>query len=172
LVLTVVAFSIRAQFVRQFQPDIDAYYNRIEHEEAQSGRDMSEAEIRQFVRTTIANALQLPESDIKDDTDFFSLGLDSLMAISIRRKLSQEVNTNGKVLGANIVFEKPNVDALTRYLVSLGSGVQEQERSHVEVVKSLIDKYSTFTQHVPGDVTVDGEYIVSILACQLSFPQF
>jgi aryl carrier-like protein len=133
---------------------------------------MSEAEIRQFVRATIAAALQLPESDIKDDTDFFSLGLDSLMAISIRRKLSQEINTNGKVLGSNVVFEKPTVDALTHHLVSLSGGVQEQERSHEQVMQNLIDKYSTFTQHVPGNVTVGGEYIVSFLACQLSFPQF
>jgi thioester reductase-like protein len=121
---------------------------------------MTEAEIRQFVRTTVANALQLPERDIKDDTDFFSLGLDSLMAISIRRKLSQEVNTGGKVLGSNIVFEKPNVDVLTRFLYSLGHGIKEQERSVEGVVQSLVDKYSTFTQHIPGDVQMDGQYIV------------
>ncbi|KAA8896205.1 hypothetical protein FN846DRAFT_893478 [Sphaerosporella brunnea] len=152
--------AIRAAFIREFQPDIDAYYTQLESQEANSGKDMSEAEIRQFVRATVANALQIPEGDVKDDTDFFSLGLDSLMAIGVRRKLAQEVNTNGKVLGANVVFEKPNIDALTRFLVSLGNGIQEKERSAEEKMEELVNKYSTFTRHVSGDVQVDGEYVV------------
>jgi aryl carrier-like protein len=161
IVMLTVEFSIRAAFIRDFQSDIDSYYDRVEHEEAQSGENLPEDEIRRLVRTTVADALQMPESDIKDDTDFFSLGLDSLMAISVRRKLSQEVNTNGKVLSSNIVFEKPNVDALTRFLFSMGNGVQEEKRPTEEVMQSLVEKYSTITHHVSRNVRVDGEYIVS-----------
>lgn len=151
--------------------DIESYYARLEQEEAQSGKDLSADEIRQLVRTTIANSLQVDSSEVKDNTDFFTLGLDSLMAISVRRTLTKEVNTSGKVLSSNIVFEHPTVDALTSFLVGLRGGVEVQQRPVQEVMQGLIDKYSTFKQHVPKDVTVDGEYIVSILHFVYKFQQ-
>jgi thioester reductase-like protein len=151
----------RAAFLKTFGHDIQSYYDSIERNEAQSGKDLSEAEIRQLIRDTVSNALQMEDDSIlKNDTDLFSLGLDSLMAISIRRKLGQEIETDGKVLNSNIVFENPNVNALTHYLFSLRSSSVEKERSAEDIMQNLVEKYSIFKTHVPGSVVVDGEYVV------------
>ncbi|CCX33974.1 hypothetical protein FPQ18DRAFT_124893 [Pyronema domesticum] len=153
--------AIRAAFIRSFTPDIEAFYENLEKAEVSNGKNMTESEIRQLIRETVAHSLQLKDSSVlEDSTDFFSLGLDSLMAISIRRKLVAEVNTNGKTLSANIVFDKPNIDALATYLVSLQTGAEIKQQSIDEVMSALIEKYSTFTTHRPSGVTVDGEYIV------------
>jgi len=118
---------VRAAFLKTFGHDIQSYYDSIERNEAQPGKDLSEAEIRQLIRDTVSNALQMEDDSIlKNDTDFFSLGLDPLMAISIRRKLGQEIETDGKVLNSNIVFENSNVNALTHYSFSLRSSAVER----------------------------------------------
>ncbi|KAF8253407.1 acetyl-CoA synthetase-like protein [Wilcoxina mikolae CBS 423.85] len=153
--------AIRTAFLRTFDDDIQSYYDSIERNDTQSGKVLSEAEIRQLVRKTVLDALQMEDDNIlKNDTDFFSLGLDSLMAINIRRKLAQEINTSGKTLSSNIVFEKPNVDTLTRYLSNLKTGTVENESSAEEVMQTLVEKYSTFRTHIPGNVVVDGEYVI------------
>jgi len=79
------------------------------------------------------------------------------MAISIRRKLGQEIETGGKVLNSNIVFENPSVNTLTHYLFSLKSGTVETERSAEDIMQNLFEKYSTFRTHVP---VMDGKYVV------------
>ncbi|KAI5814930.1 hypothetical protein BZA77DRAFT_371224 [Pyronema omphalodes] len=154
--------AIRAAFINTFTPDIEAYYEKLELDQSSSGRTLPEAEIRQLIRDTVLHSLQLKDTSLlQDDTDFFSLGLDSLMAINIRLKLAQEINTNGQVLSSNVVFEKPNIDALTAHLVSLSTGaVVEQKESVEEVMTKLIEKYSNFQTHKPNGITVEGEYVV------------
>uniref|UniRef100_U4LLH7 Similar to Linear gramicidin synthase subunit D acc. no. Q70LM4 n=1 Tax=Pyronema omphalodes (strain CBS 100304) TaxID=1076935 RepID=U4LLH7_PYROM len=154
--------AIRAAFISNFTPDIEAYYEKLELDESSTGEALSEAEIRKLIRDTVLHSLQLKDTSIlRDDTDFFSLGLDSLMAISIRRKLAQEINTNGQVLSSNVVFEKPNINALAAHLVSLSTGaITEQKESVEEVMTGLIEKYTNFQTHRPSGVIVEGEYVV------------
>lgn len=81
---------------------------------------------------------QVDGNVVKGGTDFLTLGLDSLMATTVRHTLAKEVDTCGKVLNSDIVFEHPTVDALTRFLVSLEKGAEERQRPVAEVTSSTL----------------------------------
>ncbi|KAF8536483.1 hypothetical protein BDD12DRAFT_912113 [Trichophaea hybrida] len=141
--------AIRTAFLRTFDDDIQSYYDSIERNDTQSGKDLSEAEIRQLVCKTVLDALLMEDDNIlKNDMDFFSLKLDSLIAINIHRKLLQEINTDGKNLSSNIVFEKPNVDTLAHYLSSLNTGTMEKE--------SLAEELTGNTLYSPEELDLWG----------------
>jgi acyl transferase domain-containing protein len=61
----------------------------------------------------LAGLLDLPASDIDHDEGFFQLGLDSLLAVELRKKLE---GTVGIDLPGTLLFEQPNVTALVDWL--------------------------------------------------------
>ncbi|NVJ08010.1 SDR family NAD(P)-dependent oxidoreductase, partial [Myxococcus sp. AM001] len=77
------------------------------------GRDALESAVRQQV----AGVLGLdPKRPIPSGRGFADLGMDSLMAVELRERLQRVV---GQPLSATLVFNYPNVQALTEYLVGL-----------------------------------------------------
>jgi rifamycin polyketide synthase modules 1, 2 and 3 len=61
----------------------------------------------------LAALLDLPAGDIDHDEGFFQLGLDSLLAVELRKKLE---GTVGIALPGTLLFEQPNVTALVDWL--------------------------------------------------------
>ncbi|WP_438022408.1 amino acid adenylation domain-containing protein [Sorangium sp. So ce233] len=73
------------------------------------------AEVDVMVRTEAARVLSLPSSgDLSADRPLKEVGLDSLMALELRNALSARV---GKALPATLLFDRPTVAALRRYLL-------------------------------------------------------
>ena len=65
----------------------------------------------------VAHVLRWPAGEpIDDDTGFFDLGLDSLMAVQFRRRLAARTGEN---LPATLTFNYPNVAALVTFLLNL-----------------------------------------------------
>lgn len=155
--------AIRAAFYAKFADRIEQLYQDFEAHDTHGGLELSEAELSEFIKKELVETLMLDDaSKIQCDTDFFSLGLDSLGATQVRRKIVREVKTGGKV-GQNIVFEYPTLSKLAGYLYRLRAGENEVVDSQVDVLNALIEKYSNFPQHVPGNSNPDGDYIVSLL---------
>ncbi|MBV8349881.1 MAG: KR domain-containing protein, partial [Mycolicibacterium sp.] len=65
------------------------------------------------LRTIIARELRLPEVEVEMDRPFGELGLNSLMAMAIRREAKQLV---GLELSATMLFNHPTIAALADYL--------------------------------------------------------
>lgn len=65
------------------------------------------------VLTAVANVLSTEESRLDPDAGFFALGMDSLLAAQVRRRLENEL---GCRLKAPVLFEHPTVRALSQYL--------------------------------------------------------
>lgn len=152
---------IRSAFYKLFGNEIDAMYARFERSNTAEGTELSEEGTRAFIRSAIMKAMRLEDPGVlKDDTDFFSLGLDSLGSIQVRGAIMRKLNT-GKPIGQNIVFEKPTVGRLAGYLYRLRAGKSADERPEVEVMKGLVEKYSHFQRHAPGGSEEEGEYVVS-----------
>ncbi|WP_437917387.1 SDR family NAD(P)-dependent oxidoreductase [Sorangium sp. So ce302] len=73
------------------------------------------AEVDAMVRGEAARVLSLSSSsDLEADRPLQELGLDSLMALELRNALSARV---GKALPATLLFDRPTVAALRRYLL-------------------------------------------------------
>ena len=129
---------------------------------ARTGNALPEPVLRYLLRSTILESLGLDESaSLDEDADLYSMGIDSLMAVNIRNKLAKQLNTGGTVLPLNVVYEKPTIKALARYLYQLGNGVvEEKKQSPEEMMSALVDKYSNFSKFVPRDAVVTGKHIV------------
>lgn len=153
--------TIRAAFYAKFADRIEQLYQDFEVQNAHDGLELSEVELKEFIKKELVEVLTLDNpSELQDETDFFSLGLDSLGATQIRGKIIREIKTGGKV-GQNIVFEQPTLAKLAGYLYRLRTGEKEAVDSQIDLLKALIEKYSNFPQHVPGKSNPDGDYIVS-----------
>ena len=69
------------------------------------------------VKAELAHVLRWPAGEpIDENTGFFDLGLDSLMAVQFRRRLAARTGEN---LPATLTFNYPNVAALVTFLLSL-----------------------------------------------------
>jgi len=72
-----------------------------------------QAELRSGVRAIVAEELRIPEDQIDLDRPFAEMGLNSVMAISIRRRLEQFV---GVELSATMLFNHPTIESFSSYL--------------------------------------------------------
>lgn len=70
-------------------------------------------QVAAVVRREVGRVLGLPPQALGERTGFFDLGLDSLMAVQLRRRLSAEL---GEALPATLTFNFPTVEALAAHL--------------------------------------------------------
>ena len=102
-------------------------------------------EFENGLRGIIARELRLPESDLDSDRPFAELGLNSLMAMAIRREAEQFV---GMELSATMLFNHPTVAALAAYLANRVAPQQDSDEDEMaalsasagSVLDSLFDR--------------------------------
>ncbi|OBR12923.1 Male sterility protein [Colletotrichum higginsianum IMI 349063] len=134
---------IRQAFYKRYAEDIDRVYDSAD---ASSGdlKRMGVDELKGFVRDGIVQTLA-KKVQLDDDTDFFSLGLDSLQAIQLRSDILRTVDVGGNKLGQTVVFDHPSINKLSAYLASLGTGEGIEAEAPVESeMRELIEKYGDF----------------------------
>ncbi|KAM0277439.1 hypothetical protein ACHAQH_005803 [Verticillium albo-atrum] len=132
---------IRQAFYKTYAKEIDETYDRAD---ASSGnlQKLSLEELRDFVRTSVLKALGR-EVPFENDTDFFSLGLDSLQAIQMRSEILKAVDVQGHKLGQTVVFDHPSVVNLSAYLFGLSRNEETSQAASVESeMRDLIERYS------------------------------
>ena len=154
---------IRAAFYKKFDHLINDVYLRFEAPKAHvigSGLVFDRADLGLYLLSIFR---KLGFTELKETTDFFEAGVDSLQAIMARGICMRELELGSHTLGQNVVFEYPNVEALAEHLVLLRTGADHVQKDEIRLMEKLIDKYSTFHPHVPGSSVVDGEVVVSTL---------
>jgi acyl carrier protein len=73
--------------------------------------------LENWVRAAIASTLGLPDAEsVAPGAGLFDLGMDSLMAVALQRRLEQGI---GRSLPATLTFNHPNARALARYLITV-----------------------------------------------------
>ncbi|KAL0260138.1 putative NRPS-like protein biosynthetic cluster [Diplodia seriata] len=160
---------IRQAFYKQFAADIDAMYEEKADADALA---LDEPQLRDFIRAEVAAVLGLPDgARLSDEQDFFGLGMDSLQTTRLRSAFVKRLDLGGKQLGLNCVFDHPSVSALARHLYALRTGEDASQVSKEEEMQALIEKYSTFREHIPQTREVEGEYVVSDFCLHPLFPQ-
>ncbi|EFQ33799.1 male sterility protein [Colletotrichum graminicola M1.001] len=135
---------IRQAFYKTYAKDIDEVYDNAD---ASSGdlQKLGLPELRNFIREGLVQTLS-KKVQLDDDTDFFSLGLDSLQAIQMRSDILKTVDIGDNKLGQTVVFDHPSVNKLSAYLYGLGTGEGvEAEVSIESEMRELIEKYGDFS---------------------------
>ncbi|EKG09757.1 AMP-dependent synthetase/ligase [Macrophomina phaseolina MS6] len=158
---------IRSAFYKQFEADIESHYtgmrlpNGSENNETESGN--TEPSLRNAIRKAVKETLQVKTSKMADDTDFYTLDMDSLQATRIQAKLAKQTS---RVIPMNAISQNPSVDLLVKYLKSQ----QKISRPAEEVAAKLIEKYSSFpSRKGTGIPRVGGKEIV--VSSPLGLPQ-
>ncbi|PYI03850.1 acetyl-CoA synthetase-like protein [Aspergillus sclerotiicarbonarius CBS 121057] len=138
---------IRAQVYRQFAEDIETMYVRLESErEGSLTLDLPalEAYLYSSFQDVVGERLH------SVDTDFFTAGVDSLMAIQMRRMIQKTIALHGLNLPSNIVYSTGNVRQLAQYLHTLGQGDPsntETDTRAENLMNELIEQYTQFQEH-------------------------
>ncbi|KAK4916127.1 hypothetical protein LTR66_017038, partial [Elasticomyces elasticus] len=139
---------IRAAFYKQFSSVIGDIYTKLEV--TSSGTMvLDEADLKVWLRAQISDLSGLDMIDITDETDLFSLGMDSLQSSRLRSVLLKRLQLNRHPLPQNVVFEQPSITKLARKTIMIRDGAQEQAIAVEDEMSTLIEKYSTFTPHQP-----------------------
>jgi phthiocerol/phenolphthiocerol synthesis type-I polyketide synthase A len=82
---------------------------------SQMSSDDLHAELENGLRAILATELRMPEGELQLDRPFAELGLNSVMAMSIRREAEQLV---GMELSATMLWNHPTVATLAKYLAN------------------------------------------------------
>ncbi|KEF59131.1 uncharacterized protein A1O9_03975 [Exophiala aquamarina CBS 119918] len=152
---------VRQAFYRAFQNQIDEVYQEAESR-SRGTRVLEGQELRAFLReqilelTTNSNESQ----SLSDDTDLFSLGVDSLQSTRLRAKILKEIQLNGNALPQNVVFEYPTIAKLAEAIVSIRDSKAIETQDVMGEMERLVSKYSIFPQHVPVAKTSDQTCVV------------
>ncbi len=80
--------------------------------------------VLEFLRNSVAEVTRVDVSEIREEAGFFDLGMDSLMAVELRRRLEQAV---GKELPATLAMDYPRLTDVADYL--LGDVLSLNERA-------------------------------------------
>lgn len=76
-----------------------------------------------YLRNAVAEVTRVDAAQVREDTGFFDLGMDSLMAVELRRRLEQGV---GREIPVTLVMDHPRLSDVTEYLLGDVLGLREQ----------------------------------------------
>lgn len=76
-----------------------------------------------YLRDVVAEVTRVDAAEIREDAGFFDLGMDSLMAVELRRRLEQGV---GKEIPVTLVMDHPTLTGAVNYLLGEVLGLSEQ----------------------------------------------
>ncbi|KAI9716320.1 MAG: putative NRPS-like protein biosynthetic cluster [Candelaria pacifica] len=138
---------IRAQVNEKFADYIDEMYHRLEGDQ-EGDLQLDLAGIESFLKDTYKDVAGTTLESL--DTDLFNAGVDSLIAIQMRRIIQKTLDLSGKQLSSNIIYEHGNLATLAKYLFSLSPGGHDLNGNEdkTQVMKELIQKYSSFGETV------------------------
>ena len=79
--------------------------------------------VLEYLRNAVAEVTRIDAADIREEAGFFDLGMDSLMAVELRRQLEHAV---GRALPATLAMDYPGLTDLANYLLGDVLGLTEQ----------------------------------------------
>ncbi|KAJ6148681.1 hypothetical protein N7497_010663 [Penicillium chrysogenum] len=138
---------IRSAFYKDFAEKINEIY---EEPDVQGDQVLDGAELLRFLRETLLEiAPSVNPATLENDTDVFSLGMDSLQSTRMRTVIARTIDLGGHKLSRNFVFENPSIEAMAQHIVDLWSGQAPKEKHS-----------SGFKTHIPVDRDDYGDHIV------------
>jgi polyketide synthase PksL len=77
---------------------------------------MTKEEIKQILKAEINKETGLPLGEIEDNSDFFSLGMDSISCVYVLDRVEKKLNME---LNPIYFFDYPTIDLLSGYVATL-----------------------------------------------------
>ncbi|KUI24956.1 polyketide synthase [Mycobacterium sp. IS-1742] len=93
-----------------------------------------------YLRDAVAEVTRVDPSEIREDAGFFDLGMDSLMAVELRRRLEQGV---GHEIPVTLVMDHPRLSDAADYLLGDVLGLAEQATAESRPVPASLSDTRT-----------------------------
>jgi acyl carrier protein len=110
---------------------------------------LGELEFR--LQSILARELGMPPAAVKKDQSFPELGLDSMMAMTLRREAKQLV---GFELSSTMLWNHPTVASLAEYLTEVLAQQREsgevEEETPLDPVDSVLDELFDSVESIPA----------------------
>lgn len=152
---------IRQAFYRDRKDEIEELYKRLEEAPPDGTLVLDSGDIRIFLRDELLKiAPELNEVDMTDNTDLFSLGIDSLQSTRLRGAIRQQIQLNGRPLSQNFVFENPSIAKMAEAIIATGDGETTSKRDVEQEMTEILAKYSDFPQHISQPRATDRNCVV------------
>lgn len=152
---------IRQAFYRDRAGEIEELYNRLEESSSNGTLVLNLSDMRTFLRDELLKiAPELTEVDMTDDTDLFSLGVDSLQSTRLRGAIRQRLQLNGRSLSQNFVFENPTLGKMAGAIIATRDGEATIKRDVEQEMTELLAKYTDFPQHNPQQRTSNRSCVI------------
>ena len=89
-----------------------------------------------YLRDAVAEVTRVDAAEIREDAGFFDLGMDSLMAVELRRRIEQGV---GHEIPVTLVMDHPRLSDAADYLLGdvLGLSEQDSGRSAAQLASAV-----------------------------------
>ncbi len=113
--------------------------------------------VLEFLRGAVADVTRVDVSEIREEAGFFDLGMDSLMAVELRRQLEQAV---GKELPATLAMDYPRLTDVADYLLGDVLSLNEKAGARPEAAKPVAASLATSAADEP----------IAIIAVSCRFP--
>lgn len=149
---------IRKVIVQAFAAEIDEAYRKSAEYGVEAMPKASQSdEVRTWLRSLVAGVLHLADGEWSDKDDLFELGMDSLQATILRRKIVAGINKSGgdgAGLQPDFIFSYPTLSRMLHFLIS---GTDAAAGSREDRVMDMAQKYITSVNalsHKPGAVVL------------------
>ncbi|CDO30784.1 type I polyketide synthase [Mycolicibacterium porcinum] len=86
-----------------------------------------------YLRESVAEVTRVDTAEIREDAGFFDLGMDSLMAVELRRRMEQGV---GAEIPVTLVMDYPRISDVADYLLGDVLGLSEQAKPAPQLVSA------------------------------------
>ncbi|KAK4686150.1 hypothetical protein P7C73_g3978, partial [Tremellales sp. Uapishka_1] len=130
----------------RFALEIERLYASTDGEGAGENPVRNLGEIEEVIAGLVRRVAGKP---VERETDLFSWGVNSLMAIRIRAGMQKTLETRGKVLSQNVVFEHPSVARLSQLVFDLQEGRTVDAENIHRLMEKLVQRYSVFPEVLP-----------------------
>jgi acyl-CoA synthetase (AMP-forming)/AMP-acid ligase II/acyl carrier protein len=124
-----------------------------------NGQPRSSQEIQAWLIGEIAHRLKIPVWEVDPCQPFASLGMDSLTAMMLAGDLEIWL---GRRLAPTLLYDLPNIEAISRELADGSTGAEQQEQSLVEPIAISSCTYRWETA-LDGPSSIDGQAAQELL---------
>ncbi|KAJ5309183.1 hypothetical protein N7508_004562 [Penicillium antarcticum] len=135
----------RRTVLREFEEEIDAIYAQGMDDEFDQDlpESLDSESVTKFIRQTIARVL---EKEIFSTQDFFSAGLDSLLAIQVSRMMQKIIELRPGVkaaITAQTIYANPTIEKLSTAVLAMLEGKSQAEIPREKKLHYLVKKYTS-----------------------------
>ncbi|CUS10367.1 unnamed protein product [Tuber aestivum] len=140
----------RKTIVQDFAEEIDAAYREAELEGIEAIPSSAE-DIKTWLKFLVGDIIKISPADPTwlDSDDFFELGMDSLQATILRRKILASITKSSREfreLSPDFVFKYPTIDGLHGLL---SGNASDLNRERVERMNEMVRKYVSNIRSLP-----------------------